>query len=176
MELFERRRYYFCTHCGTFRFIETPAVEGVQALEARADARPCPLCRAPLMRSMLDERFAVDHCQRCRGLLIDRATFVEAITQRRARAGGPPVTPQRIDARELDRRLTCPSCARAMETHPYSGPGNIVIDTCSGCDLIWLDYGELQQITDAPGSDRGRSLHRTPDHYWSVVRATGSRR
>jgi Zn-finger nucleic acid-binding protein len=43
-----------------------------------------------------------------------------------------------------------------MNVHPYYGPGNVVIDTCSRCDLVWLDFGELQQISDAPGQDRGR--------------------
>jgi Zn-finger nucleic acid-binding protein len=42
--------------------------------------------------------------------------------------------------------------------HPYYGPGNVVIDTCSRCDLIWLDFGELKQIADAPGRDRGRQI------------------
>ena len=42
-----------------------------------------------------------------------------------------------------------------MDVHPYYGPGNIVIDTCSRCDVIWLDFGELKQVTDAPGRDRG---------------------
>lgn len=43
-----------------------------------------------------------------------------------------------------------------MDVHPYYGPGNVVIDSCTACSLIWLDYGELQQMTDAPGRDRGR--------------------
>ena len=42
-----------------------------------------------------------------------------------------------------------------METHPYYGPGNVIIDSCTGCDLVWLDFGELAQIADAPGKDRG---------------------
>jgi hypothetical protein len=42
-----------------------------------------------------------------------------------------------------------------METHPYFGPGNVVIDSCAGCELIWLDFGELKQIVAAPGRDRG---------------------
>jgi Zn-finger nucleic acid-binding protein len=42
-----------------------------------------------------------------------------------------------------------------MDVHPYYGPGNVVIDTCSGCDMVWLDHGELKQIADAPGQDRG---------------------
>jgi Zn-finger nucleic acid-binding protein len=42
-----------------------------------------------------------------------------------------------------------------LETHPYYGPGNVVIDSCAACDVIWLDFGELKQIVDAPGRDRG---------------------
>ena len=42
-----------------------------------------------------------------------------------------------------------------METHPYYGPGNIVIDACIQCHLLWLDPGELKQVLDAPGRDRG---------------------
>jgi hypothetical protein len=78
MELFERRRYYFCSYCGTFRFIETPPVDGVQVLEQRATTFPCPLCGAPLSKSLLDEVYPVDHCERCRGLLMMRGTFADA--------------------------------------------------------------------------------------------------
>jgi hypothetical protein len=42
-----------------------------------------------------------------------------------------------------------------MSTHPYFGPGNVVIDNCEACELVWLDCGELRQIVDAPGKDRG---------------------
>jgi Zn-finger nucleic acid-binding protein len=33
--------------------------------------------------------------------------------------------------------------------------GNIVIDTCDACDLVWLDAGELQRGDRRSGSDRG---------------------
>jgi hypothetical protein len=33
-----------------------------------------------------------------------------------------------------------------METHAYGGGGNAVVDTCSRCDFIWLDAGELAII------------------------------
>jgi len=42
-----------------------------------------------------------------------------------------------------------------MDTHPYYGPGNCVVDTCIRCGVIWLDYGEITVITNAPGRDRG---------------------
>jgi Zn-finger nucleic acid-binding protein len=38
------------------------------------------------------------------------------------------------------------------------GPGTIVIDTCDRCNIIWLDYGELGRVVNAPGKDRGVGL------------------
>ena len=155
MALFERRRYFFCEHCGTFHFIEAPAVDDVRVLERNGE-RECPRCAAALARALLDDQYPVEFCERCRGLLLPREVFVEALNRRRARVGGPGVPPQPLDRRELERKATCPNCTKAMEVHPYYGPGNVVIDSCPPCSLIWLDYGEFQQMTDAPGRDRGR--------------------
>ena len=52
-------------------------------------------------------------------------------------------------------RIACPKCRARFETYAHYGPGNVVIDSCVPCDLIWLDFGEMRQIVDAPGSDRG---------------------
>ena len=156
MELFDRRRYFFCGHCGTFEFLERADLEGVQVLERAADALPCPLCRAPLARALLDGRHAVQYCEQCRGVLLERAVFATAVAGRRARAAGPGSQPAGLDRKELERRVVCPSCHKMMEVHPYYGPGNVIIDTCAACDLVWLDFGELRQIADAPGLDRGQ--------------------
>src|SRR5687767_12909261 len=156
MQLFERRRYYYCDYCGTFHFIDTPAVDGIRVLERAPAALPCAVCSAPLAKSLLDESHLIEHCEQCRGVLMPRAEFAAAVTMRRARESGAPAPPVPIDQRELKRKVLCPSCRSAMEVHPYYGPGNVIIDTCSRCDLVWLDYGELKQITEAPGRDRGR--------------------
>jgi Zn-finger nucleic acid-binding protein len=155
MELFERRRYYFCRYCGTFDFIAGAGDDGVHVLERKDQARPCPLCSAPLATALLDGSYAVEHCVRCGGLLMPRAIFAEAARARRAQEHGPPAAPVPLDRRELERTVPCPSCRTPMDVHPYHGPGNVVIDGCVRCDVVWLDHGELQQITDAPGSDRG---------------------
>ncbi len=73
----------------------------------------------------------------------------------RAWASNPPVEPRPLEERALERELTCPRCHTRLATHPYYGPGNVVVDSCGRCDVIWLDFGELRQILDAPGSDRG---------------------
>jgi Zn-finger nucleic acid-binding protein len=155
MELFATRGYYFCTYCGTFEFIPAPAVEGVQVLERSAGTPPCPVCGGTLAVALLDGASRVEHCETCRGLLIACPDFADAVARRRARAPGPPARPVPLDRRDLKRHLNCPSCRAPMDVHPYYGPGNVVIDTCSRCEVVWLDFGELKQITDAPGRDRG---------------------
>ena len=37
-----------------------------------------------------------------------------------------------------------------MDAHYYAGPGNVVLDSCEDCGLIWLDRGELAHIAHAP--------------------------
>jgi Zn-finger nucleic acid-binding protein len=157
MELFDRRRYYFCRYCGTFEFIEGSGDDGIHVLQRPADARPCPLCAAPLAKSLLDETHSVEYCEKCRGVLIERSAFAAAVMQRRARASGPGSPPAAIDGKEVQRRVTCSACSTVMDVHPYYGPGNVIIDTCRKCDLVWLDFGELRQIDQAPGDDRGRA-------------------
>ena len=44
------------------------------------------------------------------------------------------------------------------------GPGTIVIDTCDGCNIIWLDHGELSRVINAPGKDRGVGMSQVLDH------------
>jgi Zn-finger nucleic acid-binding protein len=58
----------------------------------------------------------------------------------------------------MARILDCPHCATRMDVHPYYGPGTIVIDTCNNCDALWLDYGELGRVINAPGKDRGSAV------------------
>jgi Zn-finger nucleic acid-binding protein len=157
MELFERRKYYFCRYCGTFHFIESPETDGVQVLERSGDT-PCPVCAAPFAKALLDGVHVIQYCEKCRGVLLPRSAFVDVINGRRAFATGAPVPPSPLDERELQRRVICPLCRQRMDVHPYFGPGNIVIDSCTACDVIWLDFGELKQVTDAPGRDRGTRL------------------
>ena len=86
--------------------------------------------------------------------------------KRRAWAVGPPAEPVPLDRTALARELRCPSCAGRFDTYPHYGPGNVVIDNCTACGLIWLDFGEMRQIVEAPGSDRGsRQVPRVDERY-----------
>lgn len=155
MELFQRRRYYFCRYCGSFHFLDTPESDGVRILETPQQPRPCPRCSGPLAKAQLDDAHAVECCTTCRGVLLQRPEFAHVVHTRRTWAVGQPVPPSPLNRSDLERVVTCPSCTQRMATHPYYGPGNVVIDSCDRCDVVWLDYGELKQIAEAPGADRG---------------------
>jgi hypothetical protein len=62
----------------------------------------------------------------------------------------PPAVQQPPDPGDLKRAIQCPRCHRRMDTHFYAGPGNVIIDSCASCLLIWLDRGELMRIVNAP--------------------------
>jgi len=180
MELFERRRYFFCRYCGTFHFIESAGTDGVEVLD-RSGAAPCPVCTSPLAQALLDNVHTIRYCEQCRGVLVPRSVFVDVVNTRRAFAAGAPITPSPLDDRELQRRVVCPQCQGQMDVHPYFGPGNIVIDTCSPCEVIWLDFGELKQVADAPGKDRGNRFvpgraagEPRPRRTYSVMSGGGS--
>jgi len=155
MQLIANRGYFFCRYCGSFHFPESAGEDGIRIVGDTDKPLPCAVCKKPLASAMLDEAFQVQYCRNCRGVLMPRASFATVVEKRRAWAIDPPGPAVPLDKSELDRKLTCPSCHARMLTHPYYGPGNVVLDNCTVCDAIWLDFGELKQIVSAPGRDRG---------------------
>ena len=155
MTLVASRRYFHCGHCGAYHFPEAVEADGVRIVGQAADGLKCPACAIAMAHALLDDQHPIDFCARCRGILLPRTSFAVVTQKRRAWATSPPTQPSPLDPRELRRQLACPRCSRLFQTYPHSGPGNVVIDNCTGCDVIWLDFGEMRQMVDAPGSDRG---------------------
>ena len=78
------------------------------------------------------------------------ANFLPLVEFLRAlrRPTGSDIQPR--DNSDADRHFGCPMCGKTMTGHPYGGPGNVNIDTCEPCSVIWLDRNELQRIVMAP--------------------------
>ncbi len=148
------RDYFYCEYCSSFAFPE-PSPDGVVMLGERSDV-DCPICSTTLSTASVAE-MRVLHCVECQGVLAEQEAFSTIVRFLRAQATGEPDPVRPVNREELEREIACPCCGRTMETHPYYGPGNVVIDNCAQCELIWLDYGELAAIRDAPGRDRGRA-------------------
>jgi len=132
-----------CEFCGSF-VLPDKTEDGVVVIGGPGQ-RSCPVCDQPLVEAAI-ERKPVEHCTRCGGVLCDRRTFTVIIERLRARQAGPKLEPEPIDRSELERKLTCPGCAQGMELHPYYGPGNVLVDSCDACHVVWLDKGEIATI------------------------------
>jgi Zn-finger nucleic acid-binding protein len=155
MALFGGRPAWECGHCGTIVRMDPGPADGVRILGGDPPTKyECPVCHRMLVAATVDDRHPIEACTVCSGLLMPLSLFATTVIAKRRSAVTPAVTPARGSARDLERTVECPSCGRRMMTDWYYGPGNAVIDRCEGCDLVWLDGGELQRVIDAPGPDR----------------------
>ena len=148
----EGRDCLSCDYCHTQFFPEKNA-EGIRVL-AKGSSFECPVCGIALADAALD-RHRIFYCTRCRGSLMPMSVFGFLVADLRAQQHGGWEMPRPPDPKELRRRIHCPRCHRPMDTHYYGGPGNIIIDDCSPCEVNWLDAGELMQVV------------RSPDHSFS---------
>jgi len=108
----------------------------------------CPVCSVALIKAAISTT-SVLFCTNCRGLLLPMNELPSLIDELRSlrTESAAQTSPDKGD---LKRSLRCPSCHRLMETHFYAGPGNVILDSCGDCFLIWLDRGELMRIVHAP--------------------------
>ena len=146
------QNHYYCQPCNTFQFptdIES-AEDGLKPSGKVTDFQ-CPKCKLALEVGLLRGLVDVCFCQNCRGYVIDSSTLGHVITELRGSYQGPDDIPRPLDPREMDELDTCPACWELMDAHPYYGPGNVVLDTCIHCQLVWFDHGELARIVRAPG-------------------------
>ena len=147
MRLKDEADYLICDYCETPHFPD-PNADGVRVLGVAAEIF-CPVCRVALIHASV-ARERIFYCERCRGMLIGMGVFSEIVQDLRSRREVSADAAHAPDWKDLERRIQCPKCSRATDTHPNCGPGNIIIDTCEGCAVNWLDYGELDRVVRAP--------------------------
>jgi Zn-finger nucleic acid-binding protein len=134
-----------CDYCGG-EGVPPIDEDGVQVLGDTS--KPCPVCKTMLSNGLIELQ-ALLYCSHCHGMLISMEKFLPLVDELRARRDRPAqyVAP-RVD--DSGRILQCPLCGRDMDDHPYGGGGNVNIDSCEGCAVVWLDGGELRRIIVAP--------------------------
>lgn len=155
MQLVRDRDYWACAYCTTFHFPQAND-EGVRVLGEESHLR-CPVCRDELVSGAV-EQTPVLVCQTCKGILAEPPDFRRIVDLRRRSSAKKEHVLHPLDASELDRVVLCPQCHQQMDTHPYYGPGNAVVDSCGRCALIWLDHGELTVIVTAPEERKRRPV------------------
>jgi Zn-finger nucleic acid-binding protein len=150
-----------CDFCHSVYLLEKDS-DGVRVL-GEACAESCPICSVPLVDATLAGT-RIAYCNRCHGMLIPMEVLQSLVEDLRS-TGGNTVAQPPADAGDLQRKIGCPRCRRTMDAHYYSGPGNVVIDSCENCSLDWLDRGELMHIVHAPDSNQGPQLFGLVDDF-----------
>jgi Zn-finger nucleic acid-binding protein len=135
-----------CDYCKSV-YVPGKDDEGVSVL-GEGPGDQCTICSLALAKASI-AKTPILYCSKCRGMLISMdvfATLTDTLRgQQHASVPAPPADPG-----ELQRKISCPHCHQGMEAYYYAGPGNVVIDSCETCSLIWLDHGELLRIARAP--------------------------
>ena len=144
MNVTEDQNFFHCEYCGSYDF-PNPNQDGVALLD-EVSPLACPICNKPLVSAIVKD-VHIYSCPTCRGNLIDQSKMLPILRQ------AQPLDSTREDLHypqpqsESARTVACPSCQKVMAVYPYGGPGNVIIQGCEICRLIWLDFGELSRIT-----------------------------
>jgi Zn-finger nucleic acid-binding protein len=147
---FENGRHV-CDYCDT-GIVPRPDSSLLEAVVdlGRDAGVDCPVCQNRMTAAQLDES-PVSWCAGCRGMLFSDEFFALTVRSRRALYRESGRIPKPLDPRAYDRKLSCSRCHRPMQVHPYYGPGNVVIDSCLPCRVVWVDAGEMTRIEQAAG-------------------------
>ena len=153
--------YFICHYCGAFYFPQASR-DGVKILGEPA-SRICPVCKIPLVTAAIEE-IHVQACARCRGVMVNQDQLAFIINTLRLNSNKMEnILP--LDRADLNQVRVCQTCGRTMDTHAYEGGGNIVIDVCARCGIIWFDYGEIKRIISSPDIGINRSEMDVIDHF-----------
>ena len=145
--------HWQCTYCQTQQVAEgePQSLDNIVASDAKSEIFcPCCMDEHQLQFGMLD-KIHIAFCPDCFGYLIDSQSMGYVLKNRRKEYSGIEDEPAPPNPDDLSKSRNCPRCQSHMETHPYYGPGNAVIDSCSRCKMVWMDNGDLAQLVRAPG-------------------------
>ena len=140
--------HFVCDYCHNV-FVPEADEDGIRVLGSDPSQKNCPVCNILLNQASLAGKPLL-YCSKCHGELVPMPQLESLVDEIRVRDGGRTAVQPSADAHDLDRRISCPQCRKPMDTHYYAGPGNVVLDSCEDCELIWLDRGELAHIAHAP--------------------------
>lgn len=142
----EDQDLFHCQYCGSYDF-PNPNQDGV-ALIGELSSSTCPLCEQSLVSAVV-QKIRILSCPHCRGNLVAQSKMLPILRQAKPTASIGNDVPNLPNKAELKRTAACPSCRKRMAVYQYGGPGNIIIQGCEHCQVIWLDFGELSRIVQS---------------------------
>ena len=148
MRLLRDQGLMICDYCGSQATPPTDE-EGVIVLDPTK--HNCPVCGTALANASIESQDML-YCTGCHGMLLAMERFLPLLHVLREFRywSRSSQAPRDFDAARV---LHCPLCQHQMDEHPYGGGGNVAVDSCEACGMLWLDRGELSRIVAAPDRD-----------------------
>ncbi len=108
----------------------------------------CPKCESPFEEKKYGAGIQVHSCQGCGGILCKTKTLEKMRSEWMADLMLDRGDPNK--GRELDKMvdINCPSCSNAMSRIFDEEQAHVFMELCESCDLIFLDAGELTDLSD----------------------------
>jgi Zn-finger nucleic acid-binding protein len=154
------KAYFVCHYCGAYYFPDA-SEDGIKLL-GEPGTLTCPVCKIPLVTAAIQD-YHVQACSKCRGVMINQDQLAFIIrTLRLTSKKIEEVLP--LNRADLNAKRVCQTCGMKMDTHAYEGGGNIVIDMCVRCGVIWFDYGEIKRVISSPEIGINRQEREFIDH------------
>jgi len=103
----------------------------------------CPRCEDKLVSGTYEEHDAF-HCHGCAGTLFQQAAL--GYTLERFSADLYSQVPLATPVPKIGDKagqISCPMCEKIMENYGYMGTGQVMLDACNACELVWVDALEL---------------------------------
>ncbi len=153
MTVEDGKNFFYCDYCGSYDFPD-PNLDGV-ALLNEPSPYSCPICNKPLVTASIGS-IHIFSCPVCRGNFIDQSKMLAILRQASSPDGSDEEQYHHLNGDELQRKAICPVCQQIMDSYQYGGPGNIVIQGCRHCEMIWLDFGEIARVLHSFAEMYGR--------------------
>lgn len=112
-------------------------------------SRTCPDCLTPLETRHF-QGVMIDSCPKCAGIFFDSGEVLELKRKgvEAMRELEDEIVPTVTVEPSAEKLRQCPSCAVSMEKFRYLYHSNIVLDECDKCGGIWVQDGELGNMSD----------------------------
>lgn len=113
----------------------------------------CPKDGTELQAKNYEADITVDSCDACGGMWLDDGEL-ERIQEVKEndysheleRMPDLGVGAYALAEAKTDRSLSCPKCGADMEVLEYARSSQVLIDTCTKCEGVWLDMGEVREL------------------------------
>ena len=122
----------------------------------------CPGCGSPLI-ALEFASVELDYCPQCAGVWLDKGELADLLDLAEVASGGMTEalydTPSRGPGKGQ-----CPRCGRRLQLVQLEAADHAIdIDRCPGHHGLWLDRGEIRQVVEWFGQEKGRDTGAVAD-------------